>query len=113
MESQTIEKYEKIREELNQKYYITDKIIEEYKYPYEAGDGHTETAIEMGKAEFMTIWQFKCLTNNEFNNSIILSITNKLKVILIYSEGSLYQIYSDRENNKVMSDYWIINTLPI
>lgn len=103
--SQIIDIYESVRDDLNQKYFITDRIIEEYKYPYEAGDGFVESAIELGKAKFATAWLFKNTLDSNFSNSILLSISTSFDVFLIYSEGRLKEIVTNRENKKNMSDY--------
>ncbi len=105
LESEVIDDYNSIRDDLNQKYYVTEVIKEEYKYPYEAGDGFTETAIKQGKAKFLSVWKFESSINSEYNSSIILSISEDLKIILIYQEGTLGNIASEREKNKIMSDY--------
>ncbi len=102
LESQTIDLYNEIKNEVNEKYYKTEEDYETYKYPYEKNDGHTETAIELGKATFSAFWKFNSSSDE---NYIALSITEGLHIKINYQDGSLVQIAVDREKAKNIDDY--------
>jgi hypothetical protein len=102
LESQTIDLYNEIKDEINEKYYKTSEDYETYKYPYEKNDGHTETAIELGKASFSSYWKFNASSKD---NYIALSITEGLHIKISYQDGMLVQIAVERENAKNNDDY--------
>jgi hypothetical protein len=106
LESQLIELYNGIKEELNEKYFKTTSDFKSFKYPYEDGDGHEETAIKLGKASFSSFWNFKNPkgTNDE-NNIISLEITESMKVKLTYQDGILIHEQVDKAKKKNFQDY--------
>ena len=45
LESKVVETFKQIKNEINEKYYVSDKDFETYHPPYEQNDGYTELAI--------------------------------------------------------------------
>lgn len=107
LESQTIDLYTEIKDEINTKYFITVEDYESYKTPYEKDDGYTETAIELGKASFSAYWKFKKLTSvyDDLDNYITLGITEGLNIQICYQDGELINLAVEREKAKNSDDY--------
>jgi len=99
LESRVIPTYRKIKAELTEKYNTPKVDTERYSYPYEKGDGHTETAIRLGKATFGALWVFSS------GNTIGLTIGSKMGIALTYFDGALNSIAEQRQKAKDMSDY--------
>lgn len=89
-ESEYISLYNEIKGYVSKKY-GQGKSYESYKYPYEKNDGHTETAIQLGKASFSTYWggYLSKIENVSNANSILLMINDEGKSILSYSHGEI------------------------
>lgn len=104
LESRTIELYQQIKEEITQKYYITNQDFENYQYPYEKNDGHTETAISMGKASFSSFWRFKNDKATE-DDYISIKIDENFHIIVIYENGRLMNKYEINKNTNNFQDY--------
>ncbi len=104
LESRTIELYQQIKEEITQKYYITNQGFENYQYPYEKNDGHTETAISMGKASFSSFWKFKNDKTNE-DDYISIKIDENFHIIIVYENGRLMNKYDVNKNENNFQDY--------
>lgn len=105
LESKVVDTFREIKSELTEKYGETDMDIEDYTTPYEQGDGYTESAIKLGKASFLTRWTFDSSTNSEIKNYISLSITTSLSVMLLYQDGKLGELESQRDKEKALNDY--------
>jgi hypothetical protein len=105
LESRLIDTYNEIQSELNEKYYESEEIIENYKEPYEKGDGYAETAIKIGKATFLTRWKFDSSSNNEYYNMITVGITTTMQILLIYKDGALDKVASEKNKAKKLDDY--------
>lgn len=70
----------------------------EFKSPFKKGDGHETLAIEQGYADLFTDWQ-------SGTNSIQVSITSKLDVIVLYQDDTLYAEDQAAEKAKEKSDF--------
>lgn len=105
LESKCIELYTKIKDELNEKYFVTDKDYENYKYPYEKGDGHAETAIAVGKAEFVSYWFFNQDTDGEIQNAISIQIKEDFNIVITYQDGKLITEAIKKQKESNFKDY--------
>jgi hypothetical protein len=103
LEARTIELYDQIKSDINSKYYVSDKDIKSFDYPYEDGDGHEITALRVGKATIVSGWVFPQKDGKE--NSIYLRITDDLFVKLSYYCGVLSDQASREENQQNARDY--------
>ena len=93
-----VDKYKEMKKEINEKYFISESDYESYKYPYEKGDGHTETAISIGKASFSCYWVFK-------KQSITLEITKNMNIMITYQDTKLTEEAVNAIEEKNKSDY--------
>lgn len=97
------ETYQKIKQDLANKYGVADRDREEYKFPYEKGDGHTETAISLDLVDLTCIWDFDnsdgimiSLAENEFDSSL-------KNVMLVYFYGKVV-LELESQSKKEISD---------
>ncbi|HCM35513.1 hypothetical protein [Chryseobacterium sp.] len=104
LESRTVTLYKQIKEEVNEKYYKTVDDFENYEYPYEQNDGHVETAISLGKANFSSYWAFKNDKNKE-NDYISAKIDENFNIIIIYENGELMTEFENYKKQKNYEDY--------
>jgi hypothetical protein len=104
LESKTVELYQKIKEEITEKYFRTNQDYEIYEYPFQKNDGHLETAISIGKANFSSFWTFK---NNQSNQDdyISMKIDENFHIIIIYENGELMKKYENNKNQNNFQDY--------
>lgn len=98
-----IELYEELKNEINEKYFVTNMDYEEYKYPYEKGDGLAEYAIQADKANFSAYWEFKNL--NSESDYINLKISSDLRIDLTYQSGALIKLARDKQKQDNNKDY--------
>ena len=106
LESKTIELFNEIKNDINEKYYKTTDDFELYEKPYYKNDGFTEQGIRLGKTTFSVYWTFKHPnTQNNVNDYISLKITESLSIALKYEDGVLVEIASSKEKAKSNSDY--------
>jgi hypothetical protein len=107
LESKVVDLYNDIKGEINEKYHQSTSDYEQYKYPYEKGDGHTETAIKLGKASFATYWFFKhpISGNKDYQNSITLEISSNLTISITYQDGMLINEAIEKKKEKNFKDY--------
>jgi len=106
LESHIIDLYNEIKDEINDKYYITEEDYETYKFPYEKNDNYTETAISLGKASFSSFWKFKNRdTSENIYNYITLDITENLDIRVCYQDGILAELYMTKQKEKNQADY--------
>lgn len=104
LESKTVDLYKQIKEEITTKYYKTTQDYENYEYPYEKNDGHTETAISLGKATFSSFWKFKNDKSNE-DDYISIKIDENFHIIIVYENGELMKKYENNKNQNNFQDY--------
>ena len=106
LESKTLDLYNEMREEINEKYYSTEFDFETYKSPYAKGDGHTEMAIKLGKANFAAFWTGKDPTTGVADsNAISLEISESLFIVLNYQDGKLARLNTIKTKEKNSADY--------
>lgn len=105
LSSEIIELYSKIKDELNEKYYKSEKDFEMYMYPFKKTDGDFETAIKAGKTKIMTFWMFKNPKSETQQNGISIEITNKMYIVIEYQDGVLAGEEIDKIKKKNFSDY--------
>jgi hypothetical protein len=103
----TVGLYNEIRTDLNTKYFNASKTVESYDLPYKKGDGNTEVAIKLGKANFSSFWYFKNPKSNKKDivNSIAVSITFKMQIKIVYQDGVLYNEAQELMKKKNVQDY--------
>lgn len=102
IESKVIDQYDDIKEKLIKKY---GKPTNDYKFftdPYEEGDGYETQAIRVGKGTFAAYWNFKSTSGDKV--SILLQITESLKVRLTYQNDILFNIYKTNKESKEQDD---------
>jgi hypothetical protein len=99
--------YKDIRSDLNTKYFNASKTVETYDSPYKKGDGNTETAIKLGKTNITSYWYFKNPKSNrkDIVNSIVLSITYKMTIKIVYQDGVLNNEAVEMSKKKNVQDY--------
>lgn len=105
LESKTVDLYKEIKAELNEKYFTTKSDYEFYKSPYEKGDGYTESAIKLGKAEFSSYWEFKNPFSTTEKNIISLVIKPSLTILIGYQDGILINEVVSKSKEKNFKDY--------
>lgn len=103
LQSQIVQLYQDIKSEINNKYYKTDDDFEHYEYPYEKNDGHIETAISLGKANFSSYWVFP--DQDGIDDFITLKITEDFDVVINYEDGNLTGKMVDENNEENSLDY--------
>jgi hypothetical protein len=89
--------------DLRDKYGIPDRDIEEYKSPYEKGDGHEETALFVNKATIYNQWFFD---NGDF---IFVDVTYDKKeghtyIEVVYVNKPIADLYQAANKSKNMGD---------
>ncbi|AZA89943.1 Uncharacterised protein [Chryseobacterium nakagawai] len=104
LESRTIDLYKQIKEEINEKYYQTKVDFENYEYPFKKHDGHTETAITLGKAIFSAYWSFKNDESKE-DDYISVKIDENFHIIITYENGQLMKALVDIQKQENHTDY--------
>lgn len=104
LESKVVDVYNDIKTELNTKYFKTTDDFENYKSPYEKGDGYTETAIKVGKLTIAAYWTFKN-PNSDAENLISLEIDEKMLIKIGYQDGLLIKEAVNIKNKENFSDY--------
>lgn len=88
--------YYEIVDELQIKYGIQPEYLHEYRYPYQANDGHTPTAIKLGYADIACIFKFP-------NNRVItVDISETLTIKVAYQDSNLAReaIEESKKNNQ-------------
>jgi len=98
LDAQAITKYKEVKTLLSKKYGTPDVIIENYSYPYEAGDGHEETAIKLGKAKIGADWK----TNK---TTISLQILTTLDIMLLYQANELSKEAKKNNEKKKLNEF--------
>lgn len=101
--SEIYEVYKEIKNDLNNKYFVTTDEQEEYESPYKKGDGLTEQAIQKSKAHIHAYWEFKNIGSQ--SNSIGLSISNGFLISLNYQNGALAKMAETKEKTEKNKDY--------
>lgn len=96
-EERAIPIYKELKADLTAKYSAPQKDYENYKYPYEKGDGHELTAIKLEKLKLTSLWFFD-------NASITLSISKDLQPALFYSETKMQTAVSEAAKTKEAND---------
>ena len=95
--NQVFELYDGIVSDINQKYYVSDFVVERYKYPYEKSDRENTNVITGGYATINTIWTFDMPNtpdSTDDDNAIMIEITNNCIVKVSYQDGVLIDVFS-------------------
>ena len=98
LDAQALTKYKEVKTLLSKKYGTPDVNVENYSYPYEAGDGHEETAIKLGKANIGAHWK----TNK---TTISLQILTTLDIMLLYQANELSKEAKKNNENKKLDEF--------
>lgn len=96
-EGSTIDRYDLAVSELSKKYGEGES-YKSFKYPYEEGDGHELTAIQLEKAEFTTYW----IIGDQALSSYI---SKDLYIFIKYQDTKLFREASQIRDTKNLSDY--------
>jgi len=105
LDSGILDLYNSINEDVSLKYGKGES-YESYSYPYEKNDGHLETALSLGKANFNTYWSKKSenkLSKKDYN-IISTEITENLLVILTYQDAERIKIAINEQNKSKLED---------
>lgn len=103
LESKVVETYKIIKEEINEKYFVSIDDYEFYEKPYEKDDGYTESAISLGKATFSSYWNF---ANSGYGmNCICVEINENLEIIITYQNSNLMEQIVNRNKRNNSLDY--------
>lgn len=94
--------YKRLKQKITDKYRKPDTDIEYYKSPYEKNDGYAAQAVKLGKATFMSQWEFS--KGAEADGVITLVIMQDLAVGLRYEDGVLSELDKARREKKEVSD---------
>lgn len=103
LESKVVETYKQIKNEINEKYYVSDKDFETYHSPYEQNDGDTELAISLGKANFSCYWTFG--DSGILEDYISVKIDENLEILIAYEDGPIMDLLVQRNKEKDSLDY--------
>lgn len=103
LESRIVNIYIGICDDLNKKYYVSTKNFETYDYPYEKNDGHTETAISLGNADFSCFWNF--INIGKEDDYISVSISERMEIIISYENGELNNLLVNKHKENDALDY--------
>ena len=98
LDAQVLTKYIEVKTLLSKKYGNPDLNVENYSYPYEAGDGHEETAIKLGKATIGANWE----TNK---TTISLKVLTTLDIMLLYQANELSKEAKKKNENKKLDEF--------
>jgi hypothetical protein len=106
--NQVFELYDGIVSDINQKYYVSDFVVERYKYPYEKSDRENTNVITGGYATINTIWTFDMPNtpdSTDDDNAIMIEITNGCIVKVSYQDGVLIDEVVNKQKEKNSKDY--------
>lgn len=92
-ETQTIELYDEICDEISNKYFQPTETIEKYKYPFSKDDGDEAAAISNGSATISRKWEFQRPGINKGRISI--SVKQSHDIIITYINNDLFSAYSE------------------
>jgi len=96
-----LETYEQMKNEINNKYYITENDYVKYTPPaYENDDFETTHIINIEREliEYASYWNFQ--NASEFDNYITLKIDKDLRLVISYEDGQLYKKYLEKKKNE-------------
>jgi len=102
-ESEVVETYIQIKNEINGKYYVSHRDFETYHPPYKQNDGFTESAISLGKARFGCFWNFGDSGISE--DYITVQIEKNLEILISYEDGPLMDLFVQSKEEKDSLDY--------
>lgn len=94
-----LDNYYAIVTDLRNKYGVEPQYAHRYRYPYEANDGHTVTAIRNGYADIACLFQFP------EDKAIVIEITQTLTIKISYQDGKLADAAINENEKKNQSDY--------
>jgi hypothetical protein len=106
--NQVFELYDGIVSDINQKYYVSDFVVERYKYPYDKSDRENTNVITGGYATINTIWTFDMANtpdSTDDDNAIMIEITNGCIVKVSYQDGVLIDEVVNKQKEKNSKDY--------
>lgn len=101
--NKSYEEYIALKDDLINKYGEPAGDVENYKSPYEKGDGHTETAISLNYATIGANWIF------EDKNEIVLMLVKnekeyQIELNLVYMEKNIMDIAIEEKQKSVLDD---------
>jgi len=97
----TLEEFNSLKDDLKTKYGKPKLETEKYKYPYEKGDGHEETAIAGSYTDISCSWWF------DESNAIILKINSKdynVTISLAYYCGEIAKEITQKNTKTKIDD---------
>lgn len=103
LEAKILDLYNDVKNDVSLKYGLA-KSYELYDYPYEKGDGHYLTAIEVGKAKFSSYWHEQINGLDTEGNIISLKITSNMSVVLVFQDDKRINDVILKQNEKKIED---------
>lgn len=100
--------YDDVVSDINDKYYKSDVVVEQFKYPYERKDRENTTALKNGYATFNTLWTFDTRNtpnDSEDDNAILIEILKSCIVKISYQDGVLIDEIVLKNKEKNSADY--------
>lgn len=93
--------FNRLKNNLSEKYGDPTISRSKFKTPYEKGDGYEIQAIKAGKASFVAKWDSPVL---DPVNEIAIMINRDVQVALIYTNIKLKEIIKDREKQEAIDE---------
>lgn len=96
-----IQFYNDIKLEINNKYYKSDNDYINYTPPAYENDDFEETYeynIRKGLIEYASYWNFK--SDSNYDDYIILKISQKVEIEVVYQHGDLYREYVESKKQE-------------
>ena len=96
-----IEDYNRIKSEINSKYYKTENDFINFEppaYPTEIIDNEYEYQMKKELIEYTSFWNFK--SNSEFDDYIFLKIFKNLEIQIIYEHGELNRKFLEKQKTE-------------
>ncbi len=102
-ENNSYEEYQSLKSDLIEKYGQPRNNNEKYKYPYEKGDGHFETALRVNCVDISASWFF------EENNAVIIKLKyndkkRQVELSLAYMQGKMILSQSEEKKKSTLDD---------
>lgn len=98
-EPMAMNEYQKVLNDLNDKYGVKFEKIHNFKKPYYEGDGYEHNAIRLGYADIFAFYEFsnKCAMSVE--------ITKEMSIKLTYQDSKRAEVAIDKNKQNNSKDY--------
>ena len=98
--NKTIDTFDKIVSDFKKVYGEPNIKKREFKYPYEEGDGHEETAIALNKTDIYCFWSF----SNDNRIMVSIGYSKEPFIGVVYVNNPLYEKAKGEEEATNLSD---------